>query len=197
MNIRIRIYFIITDKKNQAIREYFYSFHHNIPKIFSLDLLPTIDKSVIIVYNITKEQRNKEILNYLLIKEDIMSTSTNKPITDKKIVSISSKRQITIPQKFFTMLGFATEAECIVQGNELIIRPARQYSGGEFAEQILADLISQGLSGDELLDQFKAKQAQVRPAVESMIARAQAAANSEGEYCSYDDVFSDTEEPND
>ena len=73
---------------------------------------------------------------------------------DKKIVSISSKRQITIPQKFFTMLGFTDEAECMVRGNELIVRPARQNAGGEFAEQILADLIAQGLSGNELLTQF-------------------------------------------
>ena len=93
-------------------------------------------------------------------------------ILEKKIVSISSKRQITIPQKFFAMLGFTDEAECIVRGNELVIRPARQYAGGEFAEQILADLIAQGLSGEELLTQFKKKQTQVRPAVEAMIAEA-------------------------
>jgi len=32
-----------------------------------------------------------------------------------KKVRISSKRQITIPQKFFTALGFDTEAECSVK----------------------------------------------------------------------------------
>lgn len=47
-----------------------------------------------------------------------------------KKVSISAKRQITIPQKFFTMLGFDTEAECMVRGNELVIRPAKANSGG-------------------------------------------------------------------
>ena len=77
----------------------------------------------------------------------------NIPVEMKK-VSISSKRQITIPQKFFSMLGFDTEAECMVRGNELIIRPAKTNSGGEFAEQILADLIAQGYSGDDLLAQF-------------------------------------------
>ena len=116
---------------------------------------------------------------------------------DKKIVSISSKRQITIPQKFFAMLGFTDEAECIVRGNELIVRPARQYAGGEFAEQILADLIAQGLSGNELLTQFKAKQAQVRPAVEAMIAEAEEAAHGNGEYSTYDDIFGDGEDEND
>ncbi len=74
---------------------------------------------------------------------------------EMKKVSISAKRQITIPQKFFTMLGFDTEAECMVRGNELVIRPAKTNTGGEFAEQILADLIEQGYSGNELLQYFK------------------------------------------
>lgn len=65
---------------------------------------------------------------------------------DIKKVSISAKRQITIPQKFFTLLGFDDEAECVVRGNELVIRPVRNNSGGEFAEQILADLIAEGLN---------------------------------------------------
>lgn len=39
-----------------------------------------------------------------------------------------------------------------MRGNELVIRPVRMDAGGEFAEQILADLIAQGYSGDELLE---------------------------------------------
>ena len=52
------------------------------------------------------------------------STATLKGnlIMDRKIVSISSKRQITIPQKFFEALQFDNEAECVVRGNELVIR---------------------------------------------------------------------------
>lgn len=114
-------------------------------------------------------------------------------VMDRKILSISSKRQITIPQKFFSMLGFSDEAECVVRGNELVIRPARQNGGGEFAEHILADLIREGLSGDELLKAFKLKQAQVRPAVEAMISDAYEAALGNGEYSTYNDIF-DTEE---
>lgn len=110
-------------------------------------------------------------------------------IMEKKIVSISSKRQITIPQKFFALLGFDTEAECVVRGNELIIRPAKTNAGGEFAEYILADLIAQGLSGNELLAEFRKKQAKVRPAVEAMIADAYEVATGNGEYSTYDDVF--------
>ena len=118
-----------------------------------------------------------------------MSVPVKNNVTDRKVVSISSKRQITIPQKFYTMLGFSDTAECVVRGNELVIRPAKVSSGGEFAEQILADLIAQGLSGDELLRQFKIMQSKVRPAVEAMIAESEAVAAGDGEYATYDDVF--------
>ena len=76
---------------------------------------------------------------------DVLERGSRK--VDRKVLSISSKRQITIPQKFYQTLGFGNEAECIVHGNELIIRPVKTVSGGEFAEQILAELIDDGLSG--------------------------------------------------
>lgn len=91
---------------------------------------------------------------------------------ERKLLSISSKRQITIPQKFFNMLGFGTEAECLVRGNELVIRPIETRADGEFAEQILEDLIKQGYSGDELLIQFRKEQKKIKPAVQAMISEA-------------------------
>lgn len=114
-------------------------------------------------------------------------------IMESKKVSISSKRQITIPQRFFSMLGFGKEAECFMRGNELVIRPVKDSAGGEFAEQILEDLISKGYSGEELLSQFKKMQKEVRPAVERMLVEAKKAAFSETKYELYDDIF-DTEE---
>lgn len=113
---------------------------------------------------------------------------------DMKKVSISAKRQITIPQKFFSMLGFDTEAECTVRGNELIVRPVKTNAGGEFAEQILADLIAQGYSGSDLLDRFKKAQKEVRPAVEAILSEAEKAAASETEFISYEGVFGTEEE---
>ena len=110
-------------------------------------------------------------------------------VMNTKKVSISSKRQITIPQKFFSLLGFDTEAECLVRNNELIIRPVRKQVSGEFAEQILADLIKQGLSGDALLKAFKEEQAKVRPAVVNLLTEARAAAAGEAESMTMDDVF--------
>ena len=116
------------------------------------------------------------------------------PVMDKKTVKISEKRQFAIPQKFFTMLGFDREAECFVQNNELVIRPIKKDLSGEFAAEILADLLDQGVSRENLLEAFKAKQAMVRPAVENMIQAAEQAASGDGEFETYDDVFN-SEDP--
>lgn len=107
----------------------------------------------------------------------------------RKVLSISSKRQITIPQKFYQSLGFGDEAECVVRGDELVIRPIKTVAGGEFAEQILAELIKEGLSGEELLTEFKRRQAKVRPAAEAMLAKAEDIAAGKAEYETYEDVF--------
>ena len=108
---------------------------------------------------------------------------------EQKKVTITSKRQFTIPQKFFTELGFDREAICTLGDGMLIIEPAKSENGGEFAEQILADLIAEGYSGQDLLSEFKSRQAKVRPAVEKMLKTAKDAANGIGEYYSYEDVF--------
>lgn len=108
---------------------------------------------------------------------------------EKKRVSISAKRQITLPQKFFAALGFSNEAECYIRNDEIVIRPVKQEAGGEFAEQILADLISQGYSGDELLSRFKTEQRKVRPAVLKMIEDAENVASGKGDSLSFDEVF--------
>jgi bifunctional DNA-binding transcriptional regulator/antitoxin component of YhaV-PrlF toxin-antitoxin module len=113
-------------------------------------------------------------------------------VKDKKTISITGKRQITIPLKYYQALGFGKEAECVMRNNEIVIRPIKENTGGEFAEQILADLISQGYGGNELLSKFRIAQKNVRPAVERMLKDAAEAANGRGEFYKYDDIF-DTE----
>jgi hypothetical protein len=111
----------------------------------------------------------------------------------KKIISISSKRQLTIPQKFFDLLGFETEAECVFRGNELVIRPHRENTA-EFAVEILADLIEQGYSGPELLKEFKSVQRKIRPAVERMIEEADRTADGTGKYYTVNEIFGQEDE---
>ncbi len=117
-----------------------------------------------------------------------VANKTNRAL-NRKVLTISSKRQITIPQKFYRLLGFGNEAECVINGDELIIRPIRVNYGGEFAEQILTELINEGYSGDILLQEFKKRQSQVRPAVEAMIAKAEEIARDRADYETYADVF--------
>ena len=118
---------------------------------------------------------------------------SSSPYTEQKRVSISSKRQFTIPKKFYTELGFGKEAICMIQDGKLIIIPESHVSGGEFAEYILSDLIAEGFTGDELLAEFKARQQKVRPAVERMLNEARTAANDKSAYKTYDDVFGNPE----
>lgn len=108
---------------------------------------------------------------------------------EQKRVTITSKRQFTIPQRFFSELGFEREAICTMGEGMLIIQPATHVSGGEFAEQILADLLAEGYAGDELLAEFKLRQSKVRPAVEELLEQAKEVANGRGEYSTYDDIF--------
>ena len=110
-------------------------------------------------------------------------------ILERKVVSISSKRQITIPQKYYSMLGFSDEAEISLRGDELVLRPARSVSDGAFDEQILKELIDDGFSGEELLRQFRIKRAKIRPAVEAMISEAENVAQGKGKYAGYEDIF--------
>ena len=111
-------------------------------------------------------------------------------VAEQKRVTITSKRQFTIPQKFYEALDFGRDALCTLGQGMLIIQPAPPSTGGgEFAEQILADLIAEGYTGQDLLDEFKTRQAKVRGTVEAVLEAAKAAAHGDGESYSYDDVF--------
>lgn len=80
------------------------------------------------------------------------------------------------------------EVECYVQNNAIVIRPVRE-GGGEFDKQILADLISQGLSEQELLAKFKETRRQIRPAVERLLDEARLAAADKTQASTYVNVF--------
>ena len=111
----------------------------------------------------------------------------------KKRIAVSQKRQITIPIEFYNSVGIDKEVECYVQNNAIVIRPVRE-SSGEFDEQILADLITQGLSGQELLDKFKETRRQVRPAMERLLDQARLAVQGQVSSHSYEDVFGSEED---
>jgi len=109
--------------------------------------------------------------------------------TERKVISISVKRQLTIPQKYFEALGFDNEAECYLQDDGIFIRPLRDTGGSVFSEQILADLIYQGYSGQDLLDKFKEYTKAVRPAVLKLIEETDSFAKSGEGKMTFDELF--------
>ena len=84
------------------------------------------------LYNaITRKQ------GHLAIKGSGIMPATSQRRPEQKRVTITSKRQFTIPQKFYSELGFDRAAVCTMGEGMLIIQPAANVSGGgEFAEQI-------------------------------------------------------------
>jgi hypothetical protein len=108
---------------------------------------------------------------------------------DRKIISVSTRRQLTIPQKYFDALGFDNEAECILHEDGLLIRPIRITGGGEFSEQILADLISQGYQGTDLLEKFKEYNKEIRPAVLKLLDETEAFVQSGEGRIPMDELF--------
>lgn len=108
---------------------------------------------------------------------------------ERKIISISAKRQVTIPQKYFDALGFANEAECILQNHSIVICPLKENPGSGFSEQILTDLVAQGYSGQELLVKFKDMSRKIAPAVGKLIIEADGIAKGEAKSATMADVF--------
>ncbi|HBN85876.1 MAG TPA: AbrB family transcriptional regulator [Clostridiales bacterium] len=126
----------------------------------------------------------------------MLSAKLNKKDTqmEKRRISISSKRQITIPAKYFESLGLDKELECICSKDMLILKPVKKEDPA-FAEEILADLIKQGYTGEKLLTEFKKMNRMVRPAIEKIIEEADEIAKtaSTNYFDPTNDIFGDEE----
>lgn len=110
---------------------------------------------------------------------------------ERRRIKISSKRQITIPVKYYEKLGLDKELDCLFTDDMLILRPIHPDESA-FSEQILADLIQQGFTGEQLLSEFTKISRKIRPAVDKLIEEADriAEAASVNYMDRTDDVFS-------
>ncbi len=106
-----------------------------------------------------------------------------------KRVSVSSKRQISIPKEFHEVLNIGEEVTLELHGNYIVLKPTRENSE-DFSENILADLVAEGYSGDELLVEFKHRKGQIGSAVESLVAETK----SKGRRTTIDDLFGEDAE---
>lgn len=108
---------------------------------------------------------------------------------NKRRISVSSKRQITIPIEFFRKLGVDKEVECYMDGDQMIVRAVEPESSGEFAEEILADLIAQGYQGNELMEKFRTMNRSIRSAASKLIEEADKIATGEAPSATLADIF--------
>jgi len=110
------------------------------------------------------------------------------PVTERKIINVTGKRQVTIPMKFYERLGFGKEIECFLTEDSIVLRPLTN-SDDSFTMEILKDLVSRGLSGDELLIEFAKQRNNIKKAVSMFIDEADEIASGKRKGASTEDLF--------
>ena len=106
-----------------------------------------------------------------------------------KRVSVSSKRQISIPKEYYDLLGIGGEVNLELYGNHIVVKPVNE-NFDDFSENILQDLIEEGYNGPDLMREFKHRKSQMANAVSSMIEDAKA----NGKRTTIEDLFGEDEE---
>jgi bifunctional DNA-binding transcriptional regulator/antitoxin component of YhaV-PrlF toxin-antitoxin module len=118
----------------------------------------------------------------------MLKVASDAGIMDRKIISITGKRQLTIPLKFYEKLELGKEVECFIEKNALIIRPLSQDDGA-FAIEILKDLVSQGYSGNELVAKFTGERQNMKIAIRELLAEGNDIASGKKKGASMKDIF--------
>jgi uncharacterized protein YoaH (UPF0181 family) len=113
--------------------------------------------------------------------------------SDKRIIHVSGKRQITFPLKYYQSLGLNDQVECSLEDGALVIRPLT-HAGNEFSVEILKDLVAQGFSGDELIIEFTENSRQIKKAIHSLLEEADEIAVGQRHSAGIVDVFGDNGE---
>ena len=113
---------------------------------------------------------------------------SDEDVKGRKIISVSSKRQITIPLQFYRQLDLGSEIECLLEDGRIILQPLHRYPS-EFSLEILKDLLAQGYAGDALLEQFEKQSQAIKKAASQMLDQADAMAAGKLPSASFDEVF--------
>ena len=75
-------------------------------------------------------------------------------LNQSQTVKISSKRQITIPSKFYEAGGFDEYALCTWTENGLLLQPLK-VNDEDNSVTNLRQLVAEGYEGDELVDKYE------------------------------------------
>ena len=108
-------------------------------------------------------------------------------VMDKKIISVSEKRQITLPIKFYHSLNIEKELACYIDGGKIVLEPVRREDS-YFAKEILTDLVNEGFTGQALLEEFDKRQDQIRNSVRNLVEETEKL-NEKGDLSSFEDIF--------
>lgn len=106
-----------------------------------------------------------------------------------KRISVSEKRQITIPKEFFDALNIGNEIECSIANNCIIIKPVVDTSLDEFSEYILRDIINDGVSNENILNEFKIRKQKLKKAAKAYNEEIDEKIKNQGELLCAEDVF--------
>lgn len=70
-----------------------------------------------------------------------------------KRVKISTQLQVRIPAELYNRYGFGNEAECVATPTGVEFRPLK--SAAEQSTDLLQQLVAEGYSGDDLIEEFR------------------------------------------
>lgn len=107
---------------------------------------------------------------------------------DRKVIRISNKRQITIPLKYYETLDLGQEVECVLEENQIILKPVQNQSF-DYSVEILKELVAEGYEGTDLIYAFKNKSNQINQAGATLMDEAEAIGKGDQQGASFQDVF--------
>ena len=107
---------------------------------------------------------------------------------ERKIISVTGKRQVTIPLRFYEKLCFGKEVECFLTEGAIVLRPLSSTDDG-FTMEILKDLVSQGYSGDALLTKYAEQRDAIKKAIGIMVHEADEIAEGKVKSATTKDIF--------
>lgn len=82
-------------------------------------------------------------------------------------VKVSKQRQINIPKDFYDSLNIEDEALVEFTGKSIIIHPVG-FEEVDFSQDILRNLVEQGYSGEELVQEFGKIKASITKALDAL-----------------------------
>lgn len=110
-----------------------------------------------------------------------------------KKISVSVKRQITIPIEYYNALNIGDEVECMMIDDSIVIKPVKDNSLDEYSEFILKDIIEEGYKKEEILEEFRKRRNELKYAAKEMVKEMDKVAEDAEKYATMEDIFGEEE----